>query len=294
MSAHSSPYATQAREIWSVGSVRWGMAAYLLACHVLALCGLLTLPRCHPWTVALTMVLWPLTAMGVTAGSHRLWSHRSYRATLSFRVLLMLLASAANQGSIFHWVRDHRVHHRHSETPADPHDAGRGFFFAHIGWLLVKKDPRVVQAGKEIGLQDLLADPVVRFHSAVASWWNPTMCFLAPTALAHSCWNESVMNALLSAGFLRYVCVLHATWLVNSAAHMYGRRPYAPIHPTENWLVSLLSCGEGWHNWHHKYPYDYSASEKGFLRQFNPTTALIDLAAVAGCAYGRKRATRAA
>lgn len=93
-----------------------------------------------------------ITTLGIGAGAHRLWSHRSYKAREPLRLFLMMANSVANQGSILHWCRDHRVHHRHSETTADPHDATRGMFFAHMGWLFLEKHPKVIEAGKDVGL----------------------------------------------------------------------------------------------------------------------------------------------
>ena len=93
---------------------------------------------------------------------------------------------------------------------------------------------------------------------------------------------------------MRYCIVLHFTWLVNSAAHLYGNRPYDPgLNPSENPIVSIASLGEGWHNWHHKYPYDYAASEFGITKQFNPTKLFIDFCALFGFVYNRKRSTNA-
>merc|ERR1719375_3064925 len=93
-------------------------------------------------------------------------------------------------------------------------------------------------------------------------------------------------------GALRYVWVLHCTWLVNSAAHLWGERPYDPkSNPAENPLVAIASIGEGWHNWHHKYPFDYAASEYGITAQFNPTKLVIDVCAFFGLVTDRKRAT---
>ena len=81
-------------------------------------------------------------------------------------------------------------------------------------------------------------------------------------------------------------------WFVNSAAHLWGDRPYDPqSNPAENKIVAVLAIGEGWHNWHHKYPFDYAASEYGVSSRFNPTKMVIDLAAAAGMVTGRKRAT---
>merc|ERR1711988_1582360 len=94
------------------------------------------------------------------------------------------------------------------------------------------------------------------------------------------------------AGALRYIYVLHATWLVNSAAHLYGDHPYDDKSwPAENPMVSFSAIGEGWHNWHHKYPFGYAASEFGVSQQFNPTKLVIDVAAFFGMVSHRKRAT---
>lgn len=83
------------------------------------------------------MFLYSLSGLGITAGAHRLWAHRSYKARFPLRVILMIFNTIAFQDAAMHWARDHRVHHKYSETDADPHNATRGFFFSHMGWLLV-------------------------------------------------------------------------------------------------------------------------------------------------------------
>ena len=230
---------------------------------------------------------------GITAGAHRLWSHRSYKATYPLRVFLMLCNSIANQGSIWHWSRDHRVHHKHSETDADPHNATRGFFYSHMGWLLVKKHKDVIEAGKKLTFDDLVEDSTVTFQKALDPWFALFMCFVLP-GLVCTLWGDNFWNGYWVAGALRYILVLHATWLVNSAAHFYGDHPYDPKSwPSENPIVSYLAVGEGWHNWHHKYPYDYAASEYGIDRQYNPTKLFIDFFCLIGLASDCKRGTGA-
>lgn len=222
-----------------------------------------------------------------------MWAHRSYNASLPLRVVLMLVNSMANQGSIYHWSRDHRVHHKHSETDADPHNATRGFFFAHMGWLLVKKHPDVVAAGKQLDFSDLEADPVVMFQKKLDPWFALFMCFVFP-GLVCTLWGDSFWHGYWVAGALRYCWVLHCTWLVNSAAHFQGDHPYDPdMYPAENPLVAIAAIGEGWHNWHHKYPFDYAASEFGVSKQYNPTKMFIDTMCALGLASDRKRATGA-
>jgi stearoyl-CoA desaturase (delta-9 desaturase) len=250
-------------------------------------------PQCHVYTLMWAFICWPISGLGITAGAHRLWAHRSYKATWPVRLFLMLANSMANQGSIYHWSRDHRVHHKHSEHDADPHDARRGFFFAHVGWLLVHKVPAVAAAGKELNYDDLVADEIVMWQHKYDPWFTLFMCLVFP-ALVPMLWGENFWNGYWTAGALRYVFVLHATWCVNSVAHLWGSRPYAPeINPAENLFVAIWALGEGWHNWHHKYPYDYATSEHGIFQQFNPTKLFIDTMCLLGLASDCKRATGA-
>mmetsp|Transcript_22390 Transcript_22390/g.52566 ORF Transcript_22390/g.52566 Transcript_22390/m.52566 type:complete len:330 (+) Transcript_22390:55-1044(+) len=273
-----------------LGDFNWPMIVYIGLAHVAAIYGLFTIPKCSKSTLMMAFLFWPLSGLGITAGVHRLWAHRSYTATFPLRVFLMLINSIANQGSIWHWSRDHRVHHKHSETNADPHNATRGFFFAHVGWLLVKKHRDVVTEGLKLNFDDLRNDPVVTFQKNFDPWFSLFMCFAFPGFCAQAL-GDDFWNGFWVAGALRYIYVLHATWLVNSAAHLYGDHPYDDKSwPAENPMVSFFAIGEGWHNWHHKYPFDYAASEFGVSEQFNPTKLCIDFWCAIGLASDRKRA----
>merc|ERR1719181_1322603 len=170
------------------------MATYITTVQLLGVAGLFLIPLCKPQTLWFAFLLWPLSAFGITGGAHRLWAHRSYSACFSYRAVLMLLNSIANQGTIFHWARDHRVHHFHSETVADPHDAIRGFWFAHIGWLYLKKDPRVAEAGNKVNMDDLRADGFVMIQKRWDPWWNLFFCFVFPALVAAYGWGETGWN----------------------------------------------------------------------------------------------------
>lgn len=275
------------------GNLNWPMIIYISLAHVAAVIGLFTIQKCHPYTLLWAFILWPISGVGITGGVHRLWAHRSYKASLPVRIYLMLSNSIANEGSILHWSRDHRVHHKYSETDADPHNAKRGFFFSHMGWLFVKKHKDVIEAGKKLNFDDLYSDPVVMFQKHLDPWFALFMCFVFP-GLVCMLWGDDFWNGYWVAGALRYVFVLHCTWLVNSAAHFFGDHPYDPASwPAENPVVSFFALGEGWHNWHHKYPFDYAASEYGIGKQFNPTKLLIDIWAFFGLVTDRKRGTGA-
>lgn len=276
-------------------NVNWPMVFYLSLVHSLAFVGFfryLTSCKWETWVWSLSLVFW--TLVGICGGMHRLWSHRSYQAHWMLRVFYMLLTSIANQGSIYHWVRDHRTHHKYSETDADPHNAKRGFLFSHIGCYLLRKHEKVVEYGRKLDMGDIEKDPIVMFQRKHDPYFNFFMCFMFPAVMAKFLWHENLITSFFVAGCLRYCLVLHNTWLVNSAAHLYGGRPYDNlINPAENRLVAFFSVGEGWHNWHHKFPYDYAASEFGISIQFNPTKLFIDICAYFGLVTNRKRALNA-
>uniref|UniRef100_A0A672H121 stearoyl-CoA 9-desaturase n=1 Tax=Salarias fasciatus TaxID=181472 RepID=A0A672H121_SALFA len=196
-----------------------------------------------------------------------------------------------HMNDIFEWARDHRVHHKYSETDADPHNAKRGFFFAHIGWLLVRKHPDVIEKGRKLELSDLRADEVVMFQRRHYKLSVVILCFLVPMLVPWYFWGESLAVGYFIPGLLRYTIVLNATWLVNSAAHIWGNRPYdESINPRENALVAFSAAGEGFHNYHHTFPFDYATSEFGC--KLNLTTAFIDLMCFLGLAKDPKRVSK--
>ncbi|XP_034934930.1 acyl-CoA Delta(11) desaturase-like [Chelonus insularis] len=235
------------------------------------------------WILALGF----FAGVGITAGAHRLWAHRSYKAKWPMRFLLMILQTVAFQNHIYEWVRDHRVHHKFTDTDADPHNAKRGFFFSHIGWLLVRKHPDVIKKGKTVDMSDLEQDFVVVWQRRLYLILMPIFCFLIPTWIPIYFWNEKPLYAWYATVF-RYTLSLNITWLVNSAAHIWGMKPYdESISPTDNLKIALGAFGEGWHNYHHVFPWDYKAAELGNYSG-NFTTAFIDFFAYLGQAYDLK------
>ncbi|XP_039305287.1 acyl-CoA Delta(11) desaturase isoform X3 [Solenopsis invicta] len=177
-------------------------------------------------TILFAIFLYQISGLGITAGAHRLWAHRSYKAKWPLQLLLVIMNTVAFQDAAVDWARDHRVHHKYTETDADPHNAKRGFFFAHMGWLLCRKHPDVKEKGKGIDLSDLESDPILAFQKK-------------------------------------------------------------HINPAENKGVAMFALGEGWHNYHHVFPWDYKTAELGNYR-LNFTTAFIDFFAKIGWAYDLK------
>jgi stearoyl-CoA desaturase (delta-9 desaturase) len=265
--------------------VNWFTCFYILGVHILAVFGWL---RCSWMEFGQVFIAYQLCGLGVTVGMHRLWSHRSFKAKTPTRFMLMLLASICNQGTVFHWCRDHRVHHKFSDTVADPHDITRGFFYAHLGWVMLRKDKPVKDAGTQLDCSDLMDDWVVVLNHKLNPIWNPFWCFVVPGLFGMWRYN-SFFNGFVIFGALRYVMTLHATMCVNSVAHTMGSRPYVDIKPCESPITSLVACGEGWHNWHHAFPFDYAASQDGVLLQWNPSKFVIDCLSGIGQIYDRKR-----
>uniref|UniRef100_A0A914KM23 Fatty acid desaturase domain-containing protein n=2 Tax=Meloidogyne TaxID=189290 RepID=A0A914KM23_MELIC len=238
-------------------------------------------------SVAWVIILWMVSGVGITAGPHRLWSHKSYKAKTPLKIILMFMNCVAFQNDVIEWSRDHRCHHKWTDTDADPHNINRGFFFAHMGWLLCKKHPLVREKGATLDMSDLTSEPVLAFQR---KYYLPLVfifCFLLPTATAVFLWGESVWIAFCTAALFRYCLNLHATWFINSAAHTFGYKPYdVAIKATESMLTTLTAWGEGGHNYHHTFPQDYRTSE--MLGVFNFSRLFIDFFAKIGWAYDLK------
>ncbi|XP_071568358.1 acyl-CoA Delta-9 desaturase-like [Temnothorax nylanderi] len=237
--------------------------------------------------------LWAFTTIytsgfGITAGVHRLWSHKAYKAKWPLRLLLVLLFTITGQKDAYTWALDHRVHHKYSETDADPHDVRRGFFFAHVGWLFTTPHPDVVAKRKAVDVSDLEADPIVMWQKR---YYIPLFALLTialPVAIPCYFWSESLWVSFWVNFNLRFCVNLNIAFCVNSVAHMWGQKPYDKyISPVENIAVSIASLGEGYHNYHHVFPWDYKTGELGDY-PFNITTAFIDLFARIGWAYDLK------
>uniref|UniRef100_A0A1E1WUE8 Fatty acid desaturase domain-containing protein n=3 Tax=Pectinophora gossypiella TaxID=13191 RepID=A0A1E1WUE8_PECGO len=229
-----------------------------------------------------------MSGLGITAGAHRLWAHKSYKAKWPLRLILVIFNTIAFQDSAIDWARDHRMHHKYSETDADPHNATRGFFFSHIGWLLVRKHPELKKKGQGLDLSDLYADPILRFQKKYYIYLMPLACFVMPTVVPVYLWGESWTNAFFVCALFRYAFILNVTWLVNSAAHKWGDKPYdKSIKPAQNLSVSVFALGEGFHNYHHTFPWDYKTAELG-NNSLNFTTNFINFFSKIGWAYDLK------
>ncbi|XP_040154102.1 stearoyl-CoA desaturase 5 isoform X1 [Anopheles arabiensis] len=273
--------------------VKWNNVFMIGIFHVIAVWSFLHYVfQATPITYLWGFFVGGCAGFGVTAGAHRLWTHRAYKAKLPLRIILMCCYCLSGQNSLFDWVRDHRIHHKYSETDADPHNSNRGFFYAHVGWLLIRKHPECIKKGRLIDMSDVLADPVIQFHQRYFMALKILFTFLVPSMVPWLFLGEPLYLSFLANCLLRYVLTLNFTWLVNSAAHIYGNKPYdSRIRPAENRAVSIVSMGEGWHNYHHVFPWDYKAAEMGHY-SVNVTTFWLDVFAKIGWAYDLKEPSK--
>ncbi|GBP66227.1 Acyl-CoA Delta(11) desaturase [Eumeta japonica] len=192
---------------------------------------------------------------------------------------------------LYTWALDHRVHHKYSESVADPHDARRGFWFSHVGWLVLTPHPAVENRRDALRKtsQDLLDDPVVKYQKLFFIPLFALLNIVLPVGIPVYFWEETLVNSFVVSFVLRFTVTLNIAFCVNSVAHMWGNKPYDRfISPVENKMVSVAALGEGWHNYHHVFPWDYRTSEHGRL---NLSTMFIDVFAKFGWAYDLKAAT---
>jgi stearoyl-CoA desaturase (Delta-9 desaturase) len=217
----------------------------------------------HWSDIAVFAILYVSTALGVTVGFHRLFTHRSFATTKWLRGVFAALGSAAIEGPVISWVADHRKHHAFSDMPGDPHSphvdhgvgwrgALRGLLHAHMGWLFIHTQ----RGARARYAPDLVADPVVSFVDRTFVWWAVGglgaafgLGWLIGGTLS------AALTGLLWGGAVRILVVHHVTYSINSLCHYFGRRRFDTDDESRNlaWL-SLLSFGEAWHNNHHAFP----------------------------------------
>ncbi|KAJ3567252.1 hypothetical protein NP233_g6484 [Leucocoprinus birnbaumii] len=242
----------------------------LLALHILAFFGPMLVPW-HKKTVAFTWAYGNAQAYGITAGYHRLWSHRSYNASRPLQYLLAIVGASAVQRDIEWWCYQHRAHHRFTDTELDPYNALRGFWHSHIGWLLLRAPRRRREL---VDIEDLRKNPVVQWQRRNYFLLALTFGVIIPGIIPYWCWNESVGSCVVFAIACRMCVVYHTTWAVNSFSHWLGKASYDDKHtPRDNFVVALLTHGEGYHNFHHEFPMDYRNAVEWY--QYDPTKWFI-------------------
>jgi stearoyl-CoA desaturase (delta-9 desaturase) len=238
-----------------------------------------------PLELALLIALYMLTALGVTLGYHRMFTHRAFESSRTFRAIVAILGSMAVQGSVITWVADHRKHHTFTDQDGDPHSphlAGPGFWgavkglwHAHIGWLFES----VGTAERERFASDLLKDGVIRVVDKMFFVWVG-LSFAIPFALGWIVGGGlgAALTALLWGGFVRVFLLHHVTWSINSVCHFFGRKKFEIDDESRNvfWLAPL-SMGEAWHHNHHAFPTSAFHGLSAWERVADPTGLLISV-----------------
>lgn len=230
------------------------------------------------WEPVLLVVLFTLVSFSVTAGYHRGFSHKSYKAHPALQAFYLFFGAMALQNSVLKWSADHRAHHRYVDRDWDPYSIRRGGLWAHIIWLFYR-EPAERQYED---VPDLTSNRLVMLQHRWSHWIGIVAGLGIPTAIGAAF--GSPLGGLLWGGFLRIALIHHTTFLVNSVAHLYGTRPYTDENSArDNALLAFVTNGEGYHNFHHKFPSDFRNGIRWY--QWDPTKWLIGAFRALGLAW---------
>ena len=267
--------------------INWIPAFVLISTPLAAL---LIVPY-YLWTHSVSWQVWAIFAffmawngLSITVGYHRLWSHRTYQANPIVKWFFLIGGTLAVQGSVFDWCAGHRLHHRHvDDIYQDPYSAKRGFWFSHIGWML-KNYPSGHYDYKNI--PDLKADPVLVAQDKYYALWILLANIGLPALFG---WMVGdIAGTLVLAGLLRLVLSHHFTFFINSLCHMFGTRPYTDTNTArDNPILAIFTWGEGYHNYHHFFQYDYRNGVKWW--QYDPSKWIIYGLSKIGLTWDLKR-----
>jgi stearoyl-CoA desaturase (Delta-9 desaturase) len=234
--------------------INWITSSFLIGTLILTLTAV-------PWYLwhfgfdwfyfAVAAALLAVTGFSITLGYHRLFSHATFQAKLPIRLLVVICGAAAFENSVLMWASEHRRHHKHVDHDDDPYDITKGFFHAHIGWLLFKLWPQPPFDN----VADLKKDPLVMWQHRHVHLLAVLMGLALP-ALIGALWNGWVgaLGGFLIGGVAKIVVLQHCTFLINSACHTIGRQPYSTrCSARDSLLLALFTFGEGYHNYHHEF-----------------------------------------
>jgi stearoyl-CoA desaturase (delta-9 desaturase) len=257
---------------------RQGLNAFTTVVLVLLHIGAVAALFMFSWKVLIVSVVayYFATGLGISMGYHRLHTHRSYKVPLWMEHFFALCGALTLEGGPIFWVAIHRIHHQNSDQPGDPHSPRDGAWWSHVGWILFGETNHNNTRMMSRYAPDLAKDP---FYVWLNNWhWVPNV------VLGALLFAIGGLPLFLWAGCLRIVFGLHATWLVNSATHMWGARRFATRDDSRNnWWVALISFGEGWHNNHHAHP--TSARHGLAWYEFDPSWLLLKVLKAFGIAH---------
>ncbi len=266
----------------------WTNILFIGFVHLAALVALVYLAtvRFSGWTIGLGVLWFAFCGLAITGGYHRLFSHRTYKTGKALRAFYLFFGAAAVQNSALKWCSDHRRHHSQTDRDGDPYNITRGFFWAHIGWIFFISERQDVS-----GVKDLQADPLVRFQDRYYVPLAIGAAIVLPGLLG-LLWGDP-LGAVLVAGFLRLAIQWHATFAVNSIAHMWGKRPFSTTTSArDSFLTAMITLGEGYHNFHHKFQADYRNGIRWY--QLDPTKWFVWTLSKVGLTWDLRRTPKQA
>ena len=215
-----------------------------------------------PWvwnTVVFAVIYYIVTALAVTTCYHRLLSHKSFAVSKWFEAVLLLISSSAMEGPALGWVRNHRAHHRWLDTDKDPYDAKKGLWWSHMGWAIQPYDPERVA---EVDVSDLTNDELVMIQHNYYMVFALSLGFIFPSLFCGLLWGDYAGGFWLG-GITKMAIIIQSAFCVNSLAHWDGEHTYCEsTTPVDNFFVNVITTGEGFHNFHHAFPYDYRGTNQ--------------------------------
>lgn len=263
--------------------IYWENILFLILTHALGVLGILyaVSVKFSWWTLGLAALWFVLCALSISAGYHRLFSHRAYKCGSGVKLFHLLFGAASWQSSAFYWAADHREHHAHTDHEGDPYDITKGFWWAHWGWLCFRNFRTDYEHAK-----DLRDDSLVAFQDRHYLALALFIGMLVPTAIAMA-WGDAA-GALLLCGWTRLMVQYHASFAINSVAHTFGTKPYSKwTSARDSTAAAILTMGEGYHNYHHRFPSDYRNGIRFW--HFDPSKWMIFALSKAGFAWDLKR-----
>jgi stearoyl-CoA desaturase (delta-9 desaturase) len=236
---------TKTENINKHATLNWNTAIFMIIFHVGAVAALFT----FSWSILATTILlwWVSGSLGIGIGFHRLLTHRGFKTAKPLEYFLTFCGLLALEGGAINWVVTHRIHHSTTDAPGDPHTPRDGKWWSHMGWILRGTSQQHEKSVMRRYAPDLMKDPI---HVWLNRLYFVPLILLGLVLFAFGGW------AWLAWGvFLRVTLGLHATWLVNSATHLWGGRRFETNDDSTNsWWVAMVTFGEGWHNNHHAHP----------------------------------------
>ncbi|KAF1808167.1 hypothetical protein P152DRAFT_406003 [Eremomyces bilateralis CBS 781.70] len=249
--------------------INWLNITFIMAVPLLGFIKAYSTPL-YTKTAVFAVIYYFITGLGITAGYHRLWAHTSYSASVPLRIFLALAGAGAVEGSIRWWSRDHRAHHRYTDTIKDPYSVRKGLLYSHLGWMIMKQNPKRIG---RVDIADLNEDRIVAFQHRHFLKAVIIMGLAFPTLVCGLAWNDW-MGGFIYAGLIRIFIVQQATFCVNSLAHWLGDQPFDDRNsPRDHVITAVVTLGEGYHNFHHEFPSDYRNAIQWW--QYDPTKWFI-------------------